>query len=325
MATTTNFGITKLDNSTNQPEVLVNAALDRLDVEVFSNPSKFLSQRHSTTTGLVFGYWGGTYNWAGAFTTVTAGTVTLTASTTNYIEWTPGGAVSFNTTGFTANRLPMYEVVTGVSTMTTVTDRRDFFFFFYCSILAKSLGSVAYATLTAAEARVDSVHVTSSVSLTATRNITMPLLQQEWEVYNNTTGGQALQFIGATGTGVTVQNKQRMRIYCDGTNFVPADSSGVVQVLAFNASTTIDASLGDRVSIGALTSTITINAPTNPYVGQVMTIRFLQDATGGRTITWNAVFKKAADGAGAANQVGCTQYMYDGTSWVQIGGALAWF
>jgi hypothetical protein len=46
--------------------------------------------------------------------------------------------------------------------------------------------------------------------------------------------------------------------------------------------------------------------------------------TGGRTITWNAAFKKAADGAGTANQKGATSFVYDGTNWVQVGGVGGW-
>lgn len=44
----------------------------------------------------------------------------------------------------------------------------------------------------------------------------------------------------------------------------------------------------------------------------------------GRAITWNAAFKKAADGAGTASQRGATRFIYDGTNWLQTGGALVW-
>lgn len=60
---------------------------------------------------------------------------------------------------------------------------------------------------------------TSSVSLTGTRNIVLPLVNAyQWTVFNNTTGAQSLQFIGSSGTGVTVANGKRAIIYCDGTN-----------------------------------------------------------------------------------------------------------
>jgi hypothetical protein len=61
---------------------------------------------------------------------------------------------------------------------------------------------------------------TSSLSLTGTRNIVVPINNAvyRWIVFNNTTGGQSLQFIGLTGTGVTVANGKRAIIYTDLTN-----------------------------------------------------------------------------------------------------------
>src|SRR5579864_6342453 len=60
---------------------------------------------------------------------------------------------------------------------------------------------------------------TSSVSLTGTRNIVVPINSAyQWTVFNNTTGGQSLQFIGVTGTGITVASTKRAIIYADGTN-----------------------------------------------------------------------------------------------------------
>lgn len=60
---------------------------------------------------------------------------------------------------------------------------------------------------------------TSSVSLTGTRNVVVPNLSGfQWTVFNGTTGGQSLQFIGTSGTGITVANGKRAIIYADGTN-----------------------------------------------------------------------------------------------------------
>jgi hypothetical protein len=43
-------------------------------------------------------------------------------------------------------------------------------------------------------------------------------------VSNNTTGGFAITFKTSAGTGVSVANGQRMALYCDGTNVLPAFS-----------------------------------------------------------------------------------------------------
>ena len=76
----------------------------------------------------------------------------------------------------------------------------------------------ANTTLTAAQARNAILEFTGT--LTAARNIVLPLPVQQWTVFNNTTGGFGLQFIGATGTGVTVAAGRRAIVYSDGTNVV---------------------------------------------------------------------------------------------------------
>ena len=45
-------------------------------------------------------------------------------------------------------------------------------------------------------------------------------------VFNGTTGGKSLQFIGSSGFGVTIGNGKRAIVNCDGTNWnrVTADT-----------------------------------------------------------------------------------------------------
>lgn len=87
---------------------------------------------------------------------------------------------------------------------------------------AISMTSDANKTASAAEAASRVLSVTSTVSLTATRNVVLPLTPRQWTVFNGTTGGQSLQFIGATGTGIAVANGKRAVLYSDGTNIVRA-------------------------------------------------------------------------------------------------------
>lgn len=121
----------------------------------------------------------------------------------------------------------------------------------------------------------------------------------------------------------------------DRRQFLNLDQPGAqtTQKIAYAAAITPDAFDGRYVEVGELTGAITINAPTNPPasngsdsgVGYELIFMFQQDVTGSRVITWNSVFKKAADGAGGASQVGSTRFVYDRGNWVQVGGALAWF
>ncbi len=194
-------------------EVTANAFLDA------ASPATLYGRRASTCSGLTWGYYGGNVLINGAITQIANGTVGLTASATNYVEATPSsGAVTVNQTGFTAGRLPLYTIVTGAASVTSYTDHR-LATPPTTGRLAKAL-SDANTTLSASEARNQILEFTGT--LTAARNIVLPLAVQEWTVFNNTTGGFGLQFIGATGTGITVAAGKRARLYADGTNVVRA-------------------------------------------------------------------------------------------------------
>ena len=69
-----------------------------------------------------------------------------------------------------------------------------------------------------------------------------------------------------------------------------------VTVVAYSASITPDAGTYGTYEIGALTGNLTLNAPTGTVSdGQKLTFRLTQDATGGRTLTWNAAFQFGVD------------------------------
>lgn len=95
---------------------------------------------------------------------------------------------------------------------------------------------------------------------------------------------------------------------------------------AFAASFTPNALGGEILEMGVLTADITINAPTNPNRGQFLLFRFQQDSTGGRTVTWNSVFKHSWTDVG--NNVptadASIRFWYDGTNWRQMGAQRGW-
>lgn len=92
-----------------------------------ASPATLYGRRESTSSGLTWGYYGGVVRVAGVHTLIANGTLTLTASGTRYIEADPStGAVSFNTTAFTAGSIPLYTVVVGTATVTNYTDHRAF-------------------------------------------------------------------------------------------------------------------------------------------------------------------------------------------------------
>lgn len=75
------------------------------------------------------------------------------------------------------------------------------------------------------------LNITSIVPLTATRNVIVPLNPgQQFTVENNTTGGQSIQIIGASGLGVTVGNGNTLIVASDGTNYIAGSSAGAAPV-----------------------------------------------------------------------------------------------
>lgn len=91
----------------------------------------------------------------------------------------------------------------------------------------------ANITLTANNGSVDQSRsmvlvVTSTSSLTATRNVIAPASASKvYIIKNSTTGGQSIQIKYATGTAVLIPNGQTIPVYGDGSNFYTAVTSTV--------------------------------------------------------------------------------------------------
>jgi len=82
-------------------------------------------------------------------------------------------------------------------------------------------------TMTYPETSASFIKLTSSVTLTATRNLVAPLTRGfTFTIENNTTGGQSILVTGSSGSGVTIPNGQTVVVVCDGTNYVQAGASG---------------------------------------------------------------------------------------------------
>jgi hypothetical protein len=98
-------------------------------------------------------------------------------------------------------------------------------------------------------ARNFALNVTSTGSLTTTRNLIVPTIQKSYLIRNNTTGtpsGQSIVVKTSAGTGVTVANGTYMLVYADGTNVVPQISQLPVLYGGTGATTAADA----RTSLG---------------------------------------------------------------------------
>lgn len=119
------------------------------------------------------------------------------------------------------------------------------------------------------------LNVTSSVSLTATRDLIVPTSNKTYVVENNTTGSQSIRIITAAGTGITIPNGRRMAVYVNGTDVVAAWdyaqlAGGTVSGATITGSTINSTTIGaSSASTGAFTtltssSTTTLNGTTIP-------------------------------------------------------------
>ena len=92
--------------------------------------------------------------------------------------------------------------------------------------------------------------------------------------------------------------------------------------LTDQATVTWDASTQDVCKL-TLGGNRTLAAPTNNTTGQFISILVIQDGTGSRTLTWNAVFEFAADTAPTltttASKGDVFVYRYNGSKWLEVG------
>jgi len=183
------------------------------------SPAACYGLNGATTAALTLGMHGGKILLSGVITTINNQTIALTASATNYVEAHPDtGAVSKNITAFTPGYLPVATVstnTTGIVPSTGYVDQRTLSLATNVT-LTKAL-SDSNTTLTQAESA--NATLTFTGTLTATRDIVVPLVgKRQWTVYNGT--GQSLRFIGASGTGITVATVKHAIVRSDGTNIV---------------------------------------------------------------------------------------------------------
>ena len=169
-----------------------------------------------TTTGLTWGYVGGQMPINGLMTTIANGTVTLTASSTNYVGLSQAGAVVNTITTRNPLHVPLFTVVTGAASITSYTDTRSAEQF---KKISYGIGTQAMAdanqTITQTLALCDSLITTGA--LTAQRNLVVPLVRRAYAVRNNCTGF-GVQVIGASGTGIVIGVGKCAMVECDGTN-----------------------------------------------------------------------------------------------------------
>ena len=112
------------DSSTNIPQLTFGMADKETQVNLLfdaASPSMIYGRNGNTSGGLNFGVLGGRFLGASIANSVQA----LTASADNYLEADPvTGAVTKNTTGWTAGKIRLYKCVTNATAVTSYEDHR---------------------------------------------------------------------------------------------------------------------------------------------------------------------------------------------------------
>ena len=203
-------------------ESSANKAITINNAIVALSPASLFAKRESTSGGLVFGYYGGRAYVGGVSTVIADGTITLTASATNYLEFnTTTGAVVKNTTGWTgAGYTPLYSVVVGTSTITgSPTDFRIF----------------DTSGLLAAAAALDAAHVASAT----VKHLTVAELAKLQALPTSASTVKTVAMSANAGT-VTISTAQHNIVEITGTNTAQGnitaslDASGVSFLATFD-------------------------------------------------------------------------------------------
>lgn len=149
-------------------DALAGEPIDAAGAAVAAGSNRHFAEDADSHSGLDFGYHAGQVWVPGTgFVTVPADTIELSASSTNYVEVNSAGVVSKNTSAFSLLSSPLFVVVTGSSSITSVRPARN---------LMTALPSAGLpGTVMSAGQRHKSVHVIKgTLSATGTVKIHCP-------------------------------------------------------------------------------------------------------------------------------------------------------
>ena len=115
------------------------------------------------------------------------------------------------------------------------------------------------------------------------------------------------------------------KVFTADANNLTAISGAVVlteDTLTFDATQDWDVRASPVAKV-TLTANVTFDAPTNPTTGQYIAIVCIQDGTGSRTISWNAVIEFKDDTAPTATTTASKgdmfTFRYNGSKWLEVG------
>jgi len=213
-------------------------------------------------------------------------------------------------------------------------------------VVGVSFASDANKTITATDGSLADAHnrillVTSGVSLTATRTLTIAPNDMEklYYVQNNTTGSQKITVSQGSGAGVTIDNGRGAWVYCDGAGATAAVVSlnkliqlerprlaaydeRIQDLGTINTNQNLDLSLYNvfKCTLSGNVQLTFTNPPPSGFMGSA-TIIATQDATGSRTLTLaGGTVKQSGSTSGAMGITSTASKKSVVTAWTDDGG-----
>lgn len=104
------------------------------------------------------------------------------------------------------------------------------------------------------EARCAVLSITSSLSLTNTRDVICPTSSKVYILKNGTSGAQSLRIKTAAGTGITVANGETAFVFCDGVNVVNALTIATVRDASFTIQDNVDTTKQAQFQLSSITT-----------------------------------------------------------------------
>jgi hypothetical protein len=172
----------------------------------------------------------------------------------------------------------------------------------------------------------------------AVRDIIAPLVNKQYLVVNNTTGGQSIRIRGSTGFTVTIPNGTTVSVYCNGTNFFSAEpsfSTGNFTVggnLAVTGTSTFTGAVtANSVSLGNVTATGNVAANNIAITGFANAANVVASGNSQFNGTGALKIPVGTNGQRPTPATGMVRFSstdvqfegYNGTVWTSIGGAAA--
>lgn len=143
------------------------------------------------------------------------------------------------------------------------------------------------------------LYVTSTVTLTAQRDLIVPTNEKTFIVHNDTTGGQAIRVKTSAGTGIVVPTGKKMLLYVNGTNVIEQ----VDYITSLDVGSLSIGALGTPLPIasGGTGASNAATARTNLGLGSIATQNGNAVSITGGTITGITDLAVADGGTGASD------------------------